>query len=49
MAPEPVEPRRRIDLARAIERHLAGHDGLTDEQFLCLHATGRWPDASRPA
>jgi hypothetical protein len=31
----------RVNLAHAIERHLAGGDGLTDEQFSFLHATGR--------
>jgi hypothetical protein len=44
--------RRRIDLARAIERHLAGGDGLTDEEFVTWHATGRPPflrPAPRPA
>jgi len=46
----PRVPRRRIDFARAIERHLAGQDGLTDEQFVFLHATGRMPEAPpRPA
>jgi hypothetical protein len=25
----------------AIERHLAGQDGLTDEQFVVYYATGR--------
>jgi hypothetical protein len=34
-------PPLRIDLARAIERHLSGADGLSDEQFVVLHATGR--------
>ena len=38
-APERPTPPR-IDLARAIEQHLSGEDGLTDEQFLCLYATG---------
>ena len=32
--PTAPAPRRRIDLAAAIERHLSGGDGLTDEQFL---------------
>jgi hypothetical protein len=36
---------RRVDLARAIETHLRG-DGLTDEQFARLFATGRPVDAS---
>ena len=30
---------RRLDVA--IEHHLQGDDGLTDEQFAVLHATGR--------
>lgn len=34
-------PPRRINLAHAIERHLSGGDGLTDEQFAVLYATGR--------
>jgi hypothetical protein len=33
-------PAPRVNLARAIERHLAGEDGLSDEQFLLLFATG---------
>ena len=32
--PCPPTPRRPIDLASAIERHLSGGDGLTDEEFL---------------
>jgi len=36
-----VPPRVRINFARAIERHLAGEDGLTDKEFVVLHATGR--------
>jgi hypothetical protein len=39
----PVRPR--INLAQAIERHLAGDDGLTDQQFVVLHATGTLPVA----
>jgi hypothetical protein len=38
-------PPRRMDLARAIERHLLG-DGLTDAQFARLFATGKPVDAS---
>jgi hypothetical protein len=38
---------RRLDLAWAIERHLRG-DGLTDEQFVRLYATGRLVDVSAP-
>lgn len=34
---------RKVNLAQAIERHLAGGDGLTDQQFAMLHATGRLP------
>ena len=30
----PAVPPSRMDLARAIERHLTGRDGLTEEQFL---------------
>lgn len=37
--PEAPRPPR-VNLAQAIERHLAGTDGLTDEQFLVLYATG---------
>jgi hypothetical protein len=32
--PAPPTPRVPIDLAAAIERHLSGSDGLSDEQFL---------------
>jgi hypothetical protein len=32
--PSPPTPRGPIDLASAIERHLSGTDGLSDEQFL---------------
>jgi hypothetical protein len=32
-----------VNLALAIERHLEGGDGLTDEQFAALHATGSLP------
>jgi hypothetical protein len=41
MGPRPA--RRLVNLAHAIERHLAGHDTLTDEQFVVWHATGRPP------
>jgi hypothetical protein len=34
-----------MNLAHAIERHLRG-DGLTDEQFARLYATGRPVDVS---
>jgi hypothetical protein len=45
--PCPPAPRRPIDLAAAIERHLSGTDGLTDEQF--LHVYSRRDLGSRPA
>jgi hypothetical protein len=32
--PNPPLPRRPLDLALAIQRHLAGADGLSEEQFL---------------
>ena len=38
---------RKVNLAHAIERHLAGGDGLSDEQFVVLHATGRLPFVPR--
>jgi hypothetical protein len=34
----PRAPRARVDLALAIERHLAGGDGLSREQFLAVYA-----------
>jgi hypothetical protein len=34
----PLGNRPRVDLAAAIERHLAGADGLSREQFLALYA-----------
>jgi hypothetical protein len=37
----PLGRRPRVDLAVAIERHLAGADGLSREQFLSLYARGR--------
>ena len=36
----PPPPRRPMNLAVAIERHLAGEDGLTDDQFVRLFAKG---------
>jgi len=36
----PLGRRPRVDLAVAIERHLAGADGLSREQFLALYAGG---------
>jgi hypothetical protein len=47
--PRPAQARRpplRIDLARAIETHLRGGDGLTDAQFARMFATGRPVDVS---
>jgi hypothetical protein len=38
--PTPPAPRRPLNLAVAIERHLAGADGLTDDQFVTLFAKG---------
>jgi hypothetical protein len=38
--PHPPLPRRPMNLAVAIERHLAGQDGLTDDQFVTLFAKG---------
>jgi hypothetical protein len=38
----------KVNLAHAVERHLAGTDGLTDEQFIVLHATGRFPLVAVP-
>ena len=34
----PLPPRRPLNLAIAIERHLQGADGFTDEQFVVLYA-----------
>jgi len=36
--PCPPAPKRPIDLAAAIEGHLSGRFGLTDQQFLRLFA-----------
>jgi hypothetical protein len=38
--PAPPLPRRPMNLASAIERHIAGEDGLTDDQFVTLFAKG---------
>jgi hypothetical protein len=38
--PTPPRPRRPMNLAVAIEQHLAGQDGLTDDQFVRLFAKG---------
>lgn len=34
----PLPPRRPVNLAIAIERHLQGSDGFTDEQFAVVFA-----------
>ena len=36
----PAPPRPRLNLAVAIEAHLSGRDGLTEEDFLVLFARG---------
>jgi hypothetical protein len=48
----PLPPRRPLNLAIAIERHLQGGDGFTDEQFAVVFArrvtsveAGRAPSA----
>lgn len=38
--PKPPAPRRPMNLATAIEQQMAGHFGLTDDQFLTLFAKG---------
>ena len=38
--PRPPAPRRPVDLAAAIERHLDGRDGLSDEEFLRVFSGG---------
>ena len=38
--PHPPVPRRPLNLATAIERQMAGHFGLSDEQFATLFAKG---------
>jgi hypothetical protein len=45
--PCPPSPRKPLDLASAIEGHLSGSDGLTDEEFLRLFARRAVP--VRPA
>jgi len=45
--PCPPALRKPLDLASAIERHLSGADGLTDEEFLRLFARRAMP--VRPA
>jgi len=34
----PLPPRRPVNLAIAIERHLQGADGFSDEQFVVMYA-----------
>ena len=34
----PLPPRRPVNLAHAIERHLQGWDGFTDEEFAVVFA-----------
>ncbi len=45
--PCPPAPQTPLDLASAIERHLSGADGLTDEEFLRMFARRAVP--VRPA
>jgi hypothetical protein len=40
-AAAPRPPRPRVNLAVAIASHLAGGDGLSDDEFAILFATGR--------
>lgn len=44
--PHPRMPPKPVDLALAIEHHLSGRDGLTDEEFLQVYARRTAP---RPA
>lgn len=37
----PLAPRKPVDLAAAIERHLSGRDGYTDEQFVVMFSRAR--------
>jgi hypothetical protein len=39
--PHPPAPRRPLRLDLAIERHLAGADGLTDPEFLRIYSSAR--------
>jgi hypothetical protein len=39
--PSPLPPRRPLDLAVAIERHLSGRFGLSDEEFARVFALSR--------
>jgi hypothetical protein len=43
----PLPPRRPINLAIAIERHLQGWDGYTDEQFAVVFARPAAAEAGR--
>jgi hypothetical protein len=36
--PAPPPPRRPVNLALAIELHLAGHDGLSEAEFLRVYS-----------
>jgi hypothetical protein len=42
----PLPPRRPVNLAVAIERHLQGADGFSDEQFAAMYARPRAADAT---
>ena len=37
----PLPPRKPVDLAAALERHLSGRDGYTDEQFVVMFSRAR--------
>lgn len=39
--PHPPAPRRPLNLAAAIEHHLSGADGLSDEDFLRAYSGGK--------
>jgi hypothetical protein len=43
----PLPPRRPVNLAIAIERHLQGSDGYTDEQFAVVFARRAGGEAGR--
>ena len=42
----PLPPRRPLNLAIAIERHLQGIDGYSDEQFVVLYARPQAAEAA---
>jgi len=42
------QARFRVNFAVAIERHLAGDDRLTDDEFVVLYATGQARGAVPP-